>query len=126
MNALERQQKYWSTQLADLPPLPKLPCDKEAPPASSYVRESVTAKLDPELWRDAKSLGAREDTTPQVVLLAALDTLLFRYTNQTDLVVGAVLDKKSRPPRNDIIAVRTRLAGHIAARDLIGIPAQGS
>ncbi|MDE3066461.1 MAG: AMP-binding protein, partial [Verrucomicrobiota bacterium] len=119
MNATNQQTTYWLSRLADPPPPPNLPWDKERPPVASFLRETTTTKLGSELWHGVKRLAARADTTLDVVLLAALKTLLFRYSGQTDLVVGTVLGAGSGPARRQLVALRTRLAGHSTARNLV-------
>src|SRR5690348_9667489 len=106
MNRIKEQSAYWLRQLSEPPPPPKLPWDKERPPVSSFVRETVSTKLHAETWRGIKNLAVQAGATPQIVLLAALKTLLFRYTGQTDLIVGALLTANSGPARNEIVALR--------------------
>jgi natural product biosynthesis luciferase-like monooxygenase protein len=117
-NRIREQNAYWLRQLSEPPPPPKLPWDKERPPVSSFIRETVSTKIHAETWRGVKNLAARTDATPQIVLLAALKTLLFRYTGQTDLIVGALLAANSSLARNEIAALRTRLSGQSTALDL--------
>ncbi len=119
MNAIEQPTAYWLRQLSDLPPPPNLPSDKERPPVSSFLRETVSTKLAQEVWNGAKGLAARADTTPHVVLLAALKTLLFRYTGQSDLLIGTVLSTNSVPAHHETVALRTRLLSHRTALDLV-------
>lgn len=119
MNTNEHQETYWLSQLSEPPPPPKLPWDKECPPVSSFVREAVSTKLPSEVWSGIKALAARVDAPPQTVLLAALNTLLFRYTGQTDLIVGAILNSNIAPAQREIVALRTRLAGYSTALDLV-------
>src|SRR5580693_7846384 len=102
MNGIEQQKAYWLRQLLEAPPPPKLPWDKERPPVSSFIREAFSTKIEHEVWRGAQRLAASAATMPQVVLLAALKTLLFRYTGQTDLIVGSILSSKSVPVRHEM------------------------
>ncbi|HXI72603.1 MAG TPA: MupA/Atu3671 family FMN-dependent luciferase-like monooxygenase [Verrucomicrobiae bacterium] len=119
MNAIERQKTYWLSQLSEPPPPPRLPQDKDSPPVSSFLRETVSTTLAPEAWRGVTALAARAETTASAVLLAALNTLLLRYTGQTDFVIGTVLKADSAPQHRAIVALRTRLAGHQTAQDLV-------
>ena len=119
MNAIHQHKAYWLEQLSELPPPPKLPWDKEQPPVSSFVRENVSTTIQAEVWSGTKRLAAQAGTTPQVVLLAALKTLLFRYTGQTDLIVGTVLSANSGTAHPEMVALRTRLTNHGAAQDLV-------
>ncbi len=119
MNGIEQQKAYWLRQLSAPPPPPKLPWDKERPPVSSFVRDTFSTKLHPEVWRGINDLAARADATPRVVLLAALKTLLFRYTGQTDLIVGSVLSKNSGASQHQIVALRTEIMSHGTALELV-------
>lgn len=119
MNVIEHQNEYWLNQLSEPPPLPKLPTDKEPPPVSSFVRETVSAELSPEVWHGIKDLAVRAKTTPQTVLLAALNALLYRYTGQTDLIIGTVLNTNAAPAQREMVALRTRLAGYSMALELV-------
>jgi natural product biosynthesis luciferase-like monooxygenase protein len=120
MKKVEQQKAFWLKQLAELPPPPNLPWDKERPPVSSFVRETVATRLPAGAWRDIKSLAAQSGATSHAVLLAALNTLLFRYTGQTDLVIGALLGTGADPARQGIMLLRTRLAGDWKAQELVG------
>ncbi|HEY5910146.1 MAG TPA: MupA/Atu3671 family FMN-dependent luciferase-like monooxygenase [Verrucomicrobiae bacterium] len=120
MDRIELQKDYWLKQLSEPPPPAGLPWDKERPPVSSFVRETVTTRVPAEAWNRARALAVQAGTTPQVVLLAVLQTLLFRYTGQTDLVSGMLLSSNSGSTRQQLAALRTRLASTSAAWDLIG------
>ena len=110
---------YWQEQLLEAPPPPKLPLDKEPPPVSSFIRETFSTTVSAEVWRGILRLAAATGATPQTVLLAALKTLLFRYTGQRDLIVGTLLSANSGSARSEMVALRTRLAGDTPAQDLV-------
>src|SRR5579862_1718831 len=97
MNGIEEQKAYWLSEFSEPPPPPRLPWDKEIPPVSSYVRETFSTQIPPETWCGVKNLAKRAGTSPHAALLAALKLLLFRYTGQTDFIIGAVLDTASSP-----------------------------
>src|SRR5437764_14508155 len=108
MNGIDQDKAYWLRQLAELPPVPKLPWDKEPPPVSSFIRETVSVQILSVIWGWVKSLAERLGATPQAAVLAVFQTLLYRYTGQTDLITGAVL---SPPAGCEVVALRTRLTG---------------
>ncbi|HWX21797.1 MAG TPA: MupA/Atu3671 family FMN-dependent luciferase-like monooxygenase [Candidatus Binatia bacterium] len=119
MNGIDQQKAYWQTQLSQPPPPPKLPWGKERPPVSSFLRERLSTKLHPEVWLGIKKLALSAGAGPQAALLAALKTLLFRYTGQTDLIVGALLSSDSHPARHELVGLRSRLAGQSSVEDLV-------
>jgi len=119
MNGIEEQKAYWLSECSEPPPPPRLPWDKEIPPVSSYVRETFSTQIPPEIWCGVKNLVGRAGTSPQAALLAALKLLLFRYTGQTDLIIGLVLGTASRPGRHELVPLRTRLAPDCSVFDLV-------
>lgn len=119
MIRIEEQKIYWLGQLSEPPPPVRLAWDNDRPPVPSFVREKFSTKLDAEVWRGIKNLAAQAGTTPQVTLLAAVNLLLFRYTGQTDLIIGTALGTHSHAGRNKIVALRTRLVSNSSAQDLV-------
>jgi amino acid adenylation domain-containing protein len=93
---LKAQLDYWKVQLAGAPPLLELPTDRPRPPAQTYGGGHETIHLPVSLARQLEALGRREGATLFMVLLAAFDTLLHRYTGQSDVVVGSPIAGRTR------------------------------
>jgi len=104
--ALETQLNYWQQQLAGAPPLLALPTDH--PPAqpsqrSSYSGASVSFSLSSMLTDDLKALSQQNGATLYMTLLAAFNTLLYRYSQQDDIVVGSPIASRDCPELEDLI-----------------------
>jgi amino acid adenylation domain-containing protein len=85
----ERLWNFWKNALAgELPPL-NLPLDHPRPPVQAYRGSSHRTQLDGELSKQVKLLAQTEGATPFMVLLAAFQALLHRYTGQDDILVGS-------------------------------------
>jgi len=98
-----RPWRYWRNQLAGgLPPL-DLPFDHPRPPMQRFTGASHGFELGRGLTRRIKSLAREREATPFMVLLAAFQTLLFRYTGQTDIPVGSPSAGRSRPEFAEVI-----------------------
>jgi amino acid adenylation domain-containing protein/non-ribosomal peptide synthase protein (TIGR01720 family)/FkbM family methyltransferase len=116
----ERHWNYWSQQLAgELAPL-NLPTDRPRPPAQTYRGASQSFDLNSELTRKLKELGRRQGATLYMTLLAAFQTLLYRYTGQTDISVGSPSSNRSRTEFNGVvgyfvnsIVLRSDLSGQL-------------
>jgi len=85
---LERQFGYWRAQLDGAPPLLNLPLDKPRPPVETHAGASESLLLDKPLADRLKALARSSGCTPFVVLMAAFNVLLCRYSGEDDLVVG--------------------------------------
>ncbi|MEQ1567665.1 MAG: AMP-binding protein, partial [Myxococcota bacterium] len=92
----ERLERSWLDALgAEVPPL-ALPT-RPRPPVASTAGDQVSFALDPHTSERVLGLARARAVTPFVLLLAAYETLLYRYTGQRELVVGTVASGRSRP-----------------------------
>jgi amino acid adenylation domain-containing protein len=80
--------KYWCQQFADVPAPLDLPADHLRPLVRSARAATLKRVFDPELRQSLKRVVGQQRTTLVVMLMAALDTLFYRITGQTDLVLG--------------------------------------
>jgi non-ribosomal peptide synthetase component F len=87
---------YWQKQLAGSLPVLNLPSDRPRPPVQTDHGASHTFKLNPEITQQLKVLAKAEGATLFMTLLAAFQVLLYRYTNQEDILVGSPTAGRSR------------------------------
>ncbi len=93
---LEREIAWWRRQLAGLPPLLELPTDRPRPAVQSFRGAARPVRLPAGLTRQAEALARREGATLFMVLLAAFQALLARYSGQDDLAVGTPVAGRNR------------------------------
>ncbi|HET6262476.1 MAG TPA: amino acid adenylation domain-containing protein, partial [Chloroflexia bacterium] len=123
---LQAQLDYWKAQLAGAPPLLELPTDRPRPHAQTYGGGHETIHLPVSLARQLEALGRREGATLFMVLLAAFDTLLHRYTGQSDVVVGSPIAGRTRQEIEGLIGffvntlvLRASFAGDPTFREVL-------
>jgi amino acid adenylation domain-containing protein len=92
---LEKQLGFWRQALSDLPIL-DLPTDRPRPLEASYRGGCVKFDVPESLTHSLKALGRREGATLFMTLLAAFQILLFRYSGQEDIAVGAPIAGRTR------------------------------
>ncbi|HEY0404306.1 MAG TPA: amino acid adenylation domain-containing protein, partial [Pyrinomonadaceae bacterium] len=102
-DVLERQLEYWEQQLAGAPALLELPTDHPRPPAQSYRGATHPLAFGRSLTEQLKKLGRQENVTLFMLLLAALQTLLMRYTGQTDVLVSTGAANRNRAETESLI-----------------------
>ena len=85
----ERLWSYWQAQLAGELPVLNLPTDKARPPVQTYNGSSAAFELSEEVTQGLKDLSRMHGATLYMTLLAAFQTLLYRYTGQQDILVGS-------------------------------------
>jgi amino acid adenylation domain-containing protein len=123
---LERELEYWRERLKDAPALLELPADRQRPSLQSLRGATERLVFSKHLSEELRALSRQEDVTLFMTLLAAFKTLLYRYTAQSDLVIGTPVANRQRVETENLIgflantlALRTRLDGDESFRHLL-------
>lgn len=85
----EQLRAYWHKQLAGALPILNLPGDRPLSAARTDQGSSHAFRLSDGLTQGIKSVCRFYNTTLYVTLLAAFQTLLYRYTYQEEILVGS-------------------------------------
>jgi amino acid adenylation domain-containing protein len=124
--ALSRQVEYWRHQLAGAPAGLDLPTDLQRPAVQTFGGSSRSVYLPPPLAADLKRLCQREGVTLFMLLLAAFDVLLARYSGQRDVLVGSPIANRNRAETEGLIGFfvntlvfRTELPAEASFRALL-------
>ena len=125
-DALQSQLSYWKQQLDGAPPVLELPSDRPRPPVPTFEGATAPFVLSKELSDSIEELSRQEGLTLFMTLLAAFDTLLLRYSGQSDVVVGSPIANRNRSEIEGLIgfftntlALRTDLSGNPTFRELM-------
>ncbi|MEO7331167.1 MAG: condensation domain-containing protein, partial [Minicystis sp.] len=123
---LEQQIAYWRGQLDGAPRALSLPLDRPRPALETHRGARLSFRLPLALTVGLTALARREGVTLFMTLLAAFDLLLWRHTNQRDLVVGTPAANRSRQSEALIglflntLVFRTTLAPELTFMELLG------
>ncbi|MGC4088926.1 MAG: amino acid adenylation domain-containing protein [Polyangiaceae bacterium] len=99
----ERQLEYWKGALGDEQPLLQLSTDR-ARRADGRYREARCVERLPAALADAVLRRAQaEGATPFMLLLAAFQVLLYRYSGQSDVRVGVPIANRHRVESETVI-----------------------
>lgn len=80
--------EYWMKQFAHPSPVLELPTDRPRPAVKSFAGATLTHLIDKVAYGRLKQAGAKQGATMFALMLAGFNALLFRLTNQDDVVVG--------------------------------------
>ena len=123
---LDKQLSYWQRQLADAKPLLELPTDRPRPAVQTYRGASHPFILSKSLSGKIERLCRQEGATLYMSLLAAFQTLLYRYSTQEDIVVGSPIAGRNRAEIEELIGyfvntlvLRTDLSGNPSFQELL-------
>ncbi len=100
---LDSQLSYWTKRLAGAPPVLELPTDFPRPATQSLRGATLNFLLPASLTRELEALGRQHEVTLFMVLLAAFQVLLHRYTGQDDLVLGTDIANRNRAETEPLI-----------------------
>jgi amino acid adenylation domain-containing protein len=122
---LEPHLAYWGHQLADLPTL-QLPTDYPRPANPTFAGANHSLVFSKELTDQLKALCRKESVTLFITLQAAFQTLIARYTEQTDIPVGFITAGRDRPELENLLGffanflvLRSDLSGNPSFRELL-------
>jgi hypothetical protein len=85
---LESQLAYWQQKLALMPTLLELPSDRPRTAVQSFCGATQVFSIEQNISDALVSLSQQQGVTLFMLLLTAFKILLYRYTNQSDIVVG--------------------------------------
>jgi amino acid adenylation domain-containing protein len=101
--AIEQDIEYWKTKLAGAPAVLELPTDRPRP-AERAMRGAIEQRTLPEsLCAELKKLAAGEGATFFVALLAAFETLMHRYSGQSDFCVGSPITGRTKKEAEGLV-----------------------
>jgi amino acid adenylation domain-containing protein len=123
---LETQLSYWKHQLSDAPAVLELPTDRPRPAIQTFRGAHQPIALPKELSEGVRTLSQRQGVTLFMTLLATFQTLLYRYTGQTDILVGTPIANRNRAEIEPLIGLfvntlvlRTDLGGNPTFVDVL-------
>ncbi len=124
---IEKYLAYWKQQLGGNLPVLQLPTDRPRPPIQTFRGAQQKFVLSTTLTESIKQLSQQEGATLFMTLLAAFQTLLYRYTGQEDILVGSPIANRNRAELDQLIGcfvntlvLRTNLEGNPTFTELLG------
>ncbi|MFI6387455.1 amino acid adenylation domain-containing protein [Nonomuraea sp. NPDC050540] len=122
----ETQLAYWRERLAGRPERLELPADRPRPARRSYAGANVPISVPAPLAERLRGLGAEENASLFMTLLAAFSVLLARHSGQDDILVGTPAANRPRPEVEPLLgfflntlAVRADLSADPTFRELL-------
>jgi len=122
----KKDLEYWIQKLDGAPFALDFPTDFPRPPIQNFRGARVYVSYPRSLLDGLKELSRREGVTMFMTLMAAFKTLIYRYTNQADLLISTPIGTRLRPETENIVGyllnlliIRTDLSGNPRFRELL-------
>jgi aspartate racemase len=120
------QLGYWTRQLGDASVSTGLPTDFPRPPRQTFHGARHSVPLAPTQSEALREIARTHSATMFMLLLAAFQALLYRYTGQNDIIIGTPVAGRQQPETEKLIGVfinmltlRTRVAGDMKFTELL-------
>ncbi|MDQ6708384.1 MAG: condensation domain-containing protein, partial [Acidobacteriota bacterium] len=123
---LEEQLAFWKKQLAGRLPYLEVPADKPRPAIQTFNGTFEPVVIAQGLPGRLSALAQREGATLFMTLLAAFQTMLWRYTNQDDMLIGTPIAGRNHAETEKLVGLflntlvfRTDMSGNPTFRELL-------
>ncbi|WP_264530518.1 non-ribosomal peptide synthetase [Flavobacterium sp. N502540] len=124
--SLKEHQNYWLQQFEGALPVLELLEDKARPALKTYNGGVLNMSFSAELSKKLKNFAQENGCTLYMSLLAAVKTLLYRYTQQEDIIIGSPIAGRDHVDLNNqvgcyinTLALRTRFSGNDSFKELL-------
>lgn len=94
---MAKHQQYWLDTLSGKLPVLQLATDRPRPPKQTFVGDEVYFEIPSDLVLGVKEFLTKHDATLFMALMAALKGLLFKYTGQSDIIIGTPIADREHP-----------------------------
>ncbi|MFD0696559.1 amino acid adenylation domain-containing protein [Paenibacillus sp. GCM10027628] len=102
---MQTHEQYWLNKFAGEVPLLNLATDFPRPQVKSFEGDSITFGSGPKRMELLNRFAASQGTTLYMVLLAAFNVLLAKYSGQDDLVVGTPIAGRPHADVNNVVGM---------------------
>ncbi|QDX94131.1 amino acid adenylation domain-containing protein [Brevibacillus laterosporus] len=125
-DAIKEQEDYWLSTFVGEIPIVNLPTDYPRPSIQSFDGDQFMMGMGKEIFDGLHKVAAEAGTTRYMVLLAAYNVLLSKYSDQEDIIVGAPITGRSHADLENVVgmfvntlAMRNKPAGNKTFKEFL-------
>lgn len=100
---LENLLEFWRKELSETPPLLQLPYKGMRPVKQTFNGMIRTISFSQDEHKRLKAFGQENGTTVFMTLLAAFNALLYKYSKQSDIVIGVPVSNRYKSDFDNVI-----------------------
>jgi len=123
---LKRHKDYWLNVYKGNIPVLKFPLDFPRPKLKSYQGATLIFSLNSEITKHLKRISHKFNCTMFITFLAVMNTFLYRYTGQQDIIVGTpAAGREHKDLENqmgfyvNMLALRNKLKAGLSFREIL-------
>jgi len=99
----QKQLEYWDKQLYGIQPLLNLSTDRPRPSVQTFTGALRKFVVDSTISEQISKMAKDTNVTVFMVLIAALNILLYRYSGQNDICIGTPIANRNRLDLENLI-----------------------
>lgn len=102
---ISQKLEYWNSVLGNKPHTLDLPTDRPRPASQSFAGAEVPVRLPRDLSSALRSHAQREKQSLFVLMLAALNVVLHKYSGRRDLIVGCPMANRPAEELQEVVGL---------------------
>ncbi|HEX3046892.1 MAG TPA: condensation domain-containing protein [Bacillota bacterium] len=102
---LQQQEEYWLNQFSKPAPILMMRTDYPRPVVQSFAGARLSFEINGKLTGDLNRLALETETTLFMILLTAYYILLYKHSQQNDIVIGIPVAGRPHPDLENIIGM---------------------
>ncbi|WP_121639837.1 SDR family NAD(P)-dependent oxidoreductase [Virgibacillus sp. Bac330] len=99
----EKQLQYWKEELKDAPPTLELPLDLKRTGEIQNKGKRLIFEIDQEVTSKLKAICKEKNCTLYMLLMSAFSSLMHRYSNQEDMIIGTLIANRNQAELEEMI-----------------------
>lgn len=124
----KKAEEYWMKQLSGYLPSIDLPSFKKRPSVQTYNGDHLKMRYSKEFVKELVGYSKENESTLFMTLVASINTLIWRYTGQDDIILGTPISSREHPDLEDqlglylnTLAIRTKIEPDFSFKDLLNV-----
>ncbi|MBD0259744.1 MAG: hypothetical protein ICV83_28835, partial [Cytophagales bacterium] len=102
---VQQHRSYWIDRFQQQAPVLNLPTDFDRAPLKRFQGEQLAFALEADLAGKLQLLGRQSEATVFMCLVAVVKATLFKYTSQTDIVIGTSISGRDKPEFENLVGL---------------------
>lgn len=105
-SSIKNYEDYWINKFTSTTlPILNLPYDFSNSSIQSYSGDSITYKVSNNLFNDIEFLAKKYKVSPYVFMVSVFYILLYKYTGQTDIIIGSPMDSRNSEDLQNVVGM---------------------
>ncbi|CAM5707489.1 Non-ribosomal peptide synthetase OS=Lysinibacillus sphaericus OX=1421 GN=LS41612_16925 PE=3 SV=1 [Lysinibacillus sphaericus] len=102
---VQKQLDYWKNEFKEGVPVLDLYTDYDRPEFISYEGGKIHYSFERDINQGILAFTKKHGITPYMFIMAALNIMLWKYTNQKDIVIGTVISGRNHAKLESIVGM---------------------